>query len=191
MTTVVPSRMRTSEDVCLMSTSGAVELSGPLTVSTSRVITGEISIVTQPSSAIWGVSDNTVPMVMDVGVLSSSGRRYLEILGKLDQLMPLLQTLEIHEVATPEGIDRERAALKRRVRELASSARSLAGRLRRQMNALDARGSDGSSAVQAADDAADPAANQMGVHAAAAAATTMRTESVPQAPEQGVSGVPA
>lgn len=82
---------------------------------------------------------DTVPMELEVGVLSSSGRRYLEILGKLDQLMPLLQTLEIHEVATPAALDGERAALKRRVRELASSARSLAGRLRRQMNALDAK----------------------------------------------------
>ena len=133
---------------------------------------------------------DTVPMVMEAGVLSSSGRRYLEILGKLDQLMPLLQTLEIHEVATPEGIDRERAALKRRVRELASSARSLAGRLRRQMNALE-RGSEGSAAVQTADDAADRAATQTVGHAAAAATTTVRTEPAPHAPEQGVSGAPA
>ena len=138
---------------------------------------------------------DTVPMVMDVGVLSSSGRRYLEILGKLDQLMPLLQTLEIHEVATPEGIDRERAALKRRVRELASSARNLAGRLRRRMNALDGRGADGSAAVPAADGAGDReaphAANQSVDDAAAAAATTLRTEPVPHAPEQGVSDAPA
>jgi hypothetical protein len=44
-----------------------------------------------------------------VGVLSSSSRRYLEILGKLDQLMPLLQTLEIHEVITQQAVDIERA----------------------------------------------------------------------------------
>lgn len=99
---------------------------------------------------------DTVPMVLDVGVLSSSGRRYLEILGKLDQLMPLLQTLEIHEVAMPEAIDSERAALKRRVRELASSARSLAARLRRQMNALDAKGAEASAAPAMAEEAADP-----------------------------------
>jgi hypothetical protein len=101
---------------------------------------------------------DTVPMVMEVGVLSSSGRRYLEILGKLDQLMPLLQTLEIHEVATPEAIDRERAALKRRVRELASSARSLAGRLRRQMNALDARGAEVSNTAASSEESPEPPA---------------------------------
>ncbi|KQP23663.1 AcaB family transcriptional regulator [Pseudorhodoferax sp. Leaf267] len=86
---------------------------------------------------------DTVPMALDVGVLSSSGRRYLEILGKLDQLMPLLQTLEIHEVGTAEEIDRDRARLKRRVRDVANTARHLASRLRRQMNALDAWDSTG------------------------------------------------
>ena len=38
---------------------------------------------------------DTVPLDVDVHVLSSIGRRFLELLGKLDQLMPLLQTLEI------------------------------------------------------------------------------------------------
>lgn len=37
---------------------------------------------------------DTVALDVEVGVLSSSGRRFLEVLGKLDQLMPLLQTLE-------------------------------------------------------------------------------------------------
>ena len=120
---------------------------------------------------------DTVPMVLEVGVLSSSGRRYLEILGKLDQLMPLLQTLEIHEVATPEGIDRERAALKRRVRELASSARSLAGRLRRQMNALDSRGAESSEAAVVAEDAAQgPAAAPVTTAPATTAAQAVPSE---------------
>ncbi|CAM3388646.1 DUF1845 domain-containing protein [Paracidovorax anthurii] len=82
---------------------------------------------------------DTVPMELDVGVLSSSSRRYLEILGKLDQLMPLLQTLEIHEVITTQAVDIERAALKRKVRDVANGARNLATRLRREMNALDVR----------------------------------------------------
>jgi hypothetical protein len=80
---------------------------------------------------------DTVPMQLDVGVLSSTGRRYLEILGKLDQLMPLLQTLEIHEVGTAEEIDHQRAVLKRLVRDVANQARSQASRLRTKMNGLD------------------------------------------------------
>ena len=79
---------------------------------------------------------DTVALELEVGVLSSSSRRYLEILGKLDQLMPLLQTLEIHEVITAQAVDIERAALKRRVRDVANGARNLASRLRREMNAL-------------------------------------------------------
>lgn len=80
---------------------------------------------------------DTVPLELEVGVLSSSSRRYLDLLTKLDQLMPLLQTLEIHEVITPQAVDIERAALKRKVRDVANGARNVAARLRREMNAMD------------------------------------------------------
>jgi hypothetical protein len=88
---------------------------------------------------------DTIPLDLEVGVLSSSSRRYLEILGKLDLLMPLLQTLEIHEVITQQAVDVERAGLKRKVRDVANGARNLATRLRREMNALDARRTAGDS----------------------------------------------
>lgn len=82
---------------------------------------------------------DTVPLAVEVSVMSSTGRRFLEVLGKFDQLMPLLQTLEIHEVLSPKEVDAERAAIKRRVREVANGARSLAAGLRRRMNAMDGR----------------------------------------------------
>ena len=88
---------------------------------------------------------DTVPLDVDVHVLSSIGRRFLEVLGKLDQLMPLLQTLEIHEVITPQAVDVQRASLKRQVRDVANGARNFAMGLRRRMNALDARTTDGRS----------------------------------------------
>ena len=75
---------------------------------------------------------DTVPLVVEVGVLSSHGRRYLELLTKLDLVMPLLQTLEIHEIVTTQAVDIERAALKRKVRDVANGARSLATRMRRE-----------------------------------------------------------
>lgn len=81
---------------------------------------------------------DTVPLDVDVHVLSSIGRRYLEVLGKLDQLMPLLQTLEIHEVITTQAVDIQRASLKRQVRDVANGARNFAMGLRRRMNAMDA-----------------------------------------------------
>lgn len=88
---------------------------------------------------------DTVPLDVDVHVLSSIGRRFLEVLGKLDQLMPLLQTLEIHEVITTQAVDIQRASLKRQVRDVANGARNFAMGLRRRMNALDARAGEGRS----------------------------------------------
>mgnify|MGYP000844724107 CR=1 FL=1 len=85
---------------------------------------------------------DTVPLDVDVHVLSSIGRRFLEVLGKLDQLMPLLQTLEIHEVITTQAVDVQRATLKRQVRDVANGARNFAMGLRRRMNAMDARSGD-------------------------------------------------
>ena len=77
---------------------------------------------------------DTVPLDIEVAVLSSNGRRYLDVLGKLDQLMPLLQTLEIHEVLSPSVIDKQRALIKRQVRDVANAARRFASGLRRRMN---------------------------------------------------------
>ena len=89
---------------------------------------------------------DTQALEIEVGIISSTGRRYLELIGKLDQLMPLLQTLEIHEVITTQALDIQRATLKRQVRDVANSARSLATGLRRRMNALAAAAAGGASA---------------------------------------------
>ena len=77
-----------------------------------------------------------------------------EGITKLDQLMPLLQTLEIHDVISPQAVDNQRSALKRQVRNVATAARGFALGLRRRMNAqarqvadTDAAGSDGSDAA--------------------------------------------
>lgn len=96
---------------------------------------------------------DTVPLDVQVGVLSSSGRRFLELLVKLDQLMPVLQTLEIHEVISAQAVDVERASLKRQVRDVANGARNFAMGLRRRMNALDARDGGGPSTGLDASDA--------------------------------------
>lgn len=80
---------------------------------------------------------DTQPLEIEIGIISSLGRRYLEVLVKLDQLMPLLQTLEIHEVISTKELDIQRARLKRHLRDVANAARSLATGLRRRMNAAD------------------------------------------------------
>lgn len=83
---------------------------------------------------------DTQALEIEVGILSSSGRRYLELLNQLDQLMPLLQTLEIHEVITTQSLDKQRAKLKRVVRNIALSSRRLATGLRQAMHLLAAGG---------------------------------------------------
>lgn len=93
---------------------------------------------------------DTVPLEVDVGVMSSAGRRYLDVLGKLDQFMPLLQTLEIHEVITAQAVDIQQAGLKRQVRDVANGARNFTMGLRRRMNALGGRDDDGEPHVSGA-----------------------------------------
>ena len=85
-------------------------------------------------------SYDALPLDVDVHVMSSTGRRYLELLVKLDQLMPMLQTLEIHEVLSTEAVDQRRARTKRLVRDVANNARRQAMLLRRRMNAVDSAG---------------------------------------------------
>ena len=94
---------------------------------------------------------DTQALQVEVGVLSSTGRRYLEVLGKLDQLMPMLQTLEIHEVITTREVDKQRALVKRQVRGVATTARNFASGLRRRMNEA---GSSGAESAEAAMDGA-------------------------------------
>lgn len=78
---------------------------------------------------------DTQPLEIEVGILSSSGRRYLEVFNQFDQLMPALQTLEIHEVISTKELDAQRAMLKRQIKDVATIARNLAGGLRKRMNA--------------------------------------------------------
>ena len=52
---------------------------------------------------------DTVALEVEVGITSALGRRYFELIHKLDQLMPLLQTLEIEEVITEKQVEQQRA----------------------------------------------------------------------------------
>ncbi|MDR1661109.1 MAG: DUF1845 domain-containing protein [Azoarcus sp.] len=91
---------------------------------------------------------DTEALEIEAAIISSFGRRYLETISKLDQLMPLLQTLEIHEIATHQSLEIQRALLKRQVRDIAHAARGIANGLRRRLN------------VQAQESAAAPLAGE-------------------------------
>ena len=87
---------------------------------------------------------DTLPMELDVGVISSLGRRYLEAIQKLDRLMPMIRTLEIYEVISTTEADKRRALLKKQVRGVATATRLLAAGLRRRMNEQAAKVAGGS-----------------------------------------------
>jgi hypothetical protein len=77
------------------------------------------------------------PMVLEVRVISGLGRRYLEMIGKVDQLMPMLETLAIDDVITQRDLDLQKALFKKMIKTVANGARVFAGGLRRRMNAMD------------------------------------------------------
>ena len=84
---------------------------------------------------------DTEPLVIEVKVISAFGRRYLELMTKVDRLMPMLETLSIDEVIEVRQLDLRKALLKRSVRQVAGAARNLASGLRRRMNVVPAEDS--------------------------------------------------
>jgi hypothetical protein len=59
------------------------------------------------------------------------------MIGKVDQLMPMLETLVIDNVITQRDLDLQKALFKKMIKTVASEARVFAGGLRRRMNAMD------------------------------------------------------
>jgi len=80
---------------------------------------------------------DTVAMEEEVGITSALGRRYFELFHKLDQLMPLMQTLQIEEVITEREEEKQRSTLKRVILSITSSARNFNVGVRRRMNDVD------------------------------------------------------
>jgi hypothetical protein len=83
---------------------------------------------------------DTEPLAIEVKVISSFGRRYLELMTKVDRLMPMLETLAIDDVIDVAQLDLQKALTKKSVRQVAGAARNFAGGLRQRMNAVAAEG---------------------------------------------------
>jgi hypothetical protein len=86
---------------------------------------------------------DTVPLEEEVGITSALGRRYFELIHKLDQVMPLVQTLEIEEVISEKDAEKQRSRFKRIVLAMSSTARNFSMGVRRRMNEADARKATG------------------------------------------------
>lgn len=76
-----------------------------------------------------------LPLQLDVRVTSSLGRRYLELLLKVDQLMPILETLAIDEVITQRELQLRKGLYKNMVKQVGYGVRRLAGGIRARMYA--------------------------------------------------------
>lgn len=79
-----------------------------------------------------------LPLQEEISICSSLGRRYYELIVKLDQLMPLMQTLEIEEIIKLPYLERERTAYKRAVFGMTMYARKLSVGVLRRMHQMDA-----------------------------------------------------
>jgi hypothetical protein len=72
--------------------------------------------------------------VVQAGV--ADWRRYLELMTKVDQLMPMLETLAIDEVIEVAQLDLQKGLAKKSVRQVAGAVRNFLAGLRKRMNAI-------------------------------------------------------
>ncbi|MES2260657.1 MAG: hypothetical protein V4724_19235 [Pseudomonadota bacterium] len=75
------------------------------------------------------------PLVFDTKVFSMLDRRMLELIEKVDQLMPMLETLCIDEVLTPSQLLIEKSKFKNAVRGTTKAVRIIRVTLERHANA--------------------------------------------------------
>ena len=94
---------------------------------------------------------DTLPLEMPIPITSALGRRYFEAIHKLDQLMPLLQTLAIEEIISEKQADRQRSRYKRILMSVKSSTMIWSFKVRNLMNSADAQRPNPEAATSAID----------------------------------------
>lgn len=78
----------------------------------------------------------TEPLELDVRVVCAIGRRYLELINKVDLLMPRLETLAIDEIISQRELAVRKSLFKRSISRVAAATRNLAAGLRKRANEL-------------------------------------------------------
>ena len=76
------------------------------------------------------------PLAIEAKVFSMFGRRLLELISKVDQLMPMLETLCIDEVISTSELINEKSQIKKTVRAVTATTRALSLGLLKRINAL-------------------------------------------------------
>ena len=77
------------------------------------------------------------PLDVEVRVISKFGRRYLELMTKIDELMPLLETLSIDDVISQAELQSQKQTFKKGARSISAAARTYAGTARNKMLLLE------------------------------------------------------
>jgi len=95
--------------------------------------TAQAQVVMDQSGVTHPAGYKAMPLQLDVRVISRFGRRYFELMEKVDLLMPMLETLGIYELISQSEVDIQKALFRRRVRSLAMAARAYAAGLRKRM----------------------------------------------------------
>jgi hypothetical protein len=85
------------------------------------------------SSDVGTVSHTTADMQK---ICSEAVQSCLELMTKVDRLMPMLETLAIDDVIEVGRLDLQKALAKKPVSQVAGAARNFAGGLRQRMNAV-------------------------------------------------------
>jgi hypothetical protein len=106
-----------------------------LTTNVNRAIDGAEALC-KANGIMSLASYDTDPLAIEVRVISMFGRRYLELMTKVDQLMPMLETLAIDEVIKLRELDIRKAGFKKAIRQVAGAARNFKSGLQRRMNAV-------------------------------------------------------
>lgn len=131
----VMARAKLSPEMVEKVESGLLEQMEKLTKSVNKVIDGaEVLCKTNGITSL--ASYDAEPLFIEVKVISKFGRRYLELILKIDQLMPMLETLAIDEVIELRELERRKAQFKRVIRQVAGAARNFKVGLQRRMNAM-------------------------------------------------------
>lgn len=81
-------------------------------------------------------SYDVVPMHIEARVFSKFGKQLLDLIEKVDALMPMLETLCIDGAISTAFLNAEKSRLKRVVRSVTGTSRSVRASLERRMNNL-------------------------------------------------------
>ena len=84
-------------------------------------------------------SYDTVPLQEPIGITSSFGRRYFDLIHKLDIVMPMIETLAIEEIINERQLEAQRSRYKRLVLTLSTKARNFWVGVQRRMNEKETR----------------------------------------------------